>query len=87
MVRFLPGADWSNWSVSSYAKISRILPKAVGSSETWPDLDMILPDSSSSGLISTDRTENGRFSFEFRPDLNRLDRKWAIFLRVQAGYQ
>ena len=61
--------------------------------EIWPDLceisaylkeirsnlDEILPDSSSSGWISIDRAKNGRFSFEFKSDLNRSDRKCAIF--------
>ena len=47
--------------------------------EIRPNLDEISPDSSSSGRISTDRTKNGRFSFEFRSDLNRSDRKCAIF--------
>ena len=45
-----------------------------------------------SGRISTrsrlslwGRTENGRFSFEFRPDLNRSDKKGAIFRLDTVG--
>ena len=50
------------------------------------------PISKRSGLISTrsrlslrSRTENGRFSFEFRPDLNWSDRKGAISGQIRSG--
>ena len=47
--------------------------------EIRPNLDEISPNSLSSGQLSIDWIENGWFSFEFRLDLNKLNRKWAIF--------
>ncbi|KAK9989126.1 hypothetical protein SO802_029365 [Lithocarpus litseifolius] len=53
--------------------------------EIRPNLDKFSPDSSSSGQISTDRTENGRFSFEFRSEsTNRIENE-GFSGQLQSG--
>ena len=43
------------------------------------------PISTDQSLILTDWIENGRFSFEFKPDINRSDNKWVIFWSDTVG--
>ena len=97
VVGFSPGLDQSSVGfglceyLPDFAKSRRILmrPRRISkrSSRSWRDMVGSWWDL---GISRRDQAKSRRdltWLFDFRLDLNKSDRKWEIFLRVQAGFQ